>query len=200
MVFDNIRLDEFIEQGARGGPRFKTTVIGFGTGTEQRNRKWQFARAQWDVGYGVQTQAQYQGIAEFFYARNGRLRGFRFKDWTDYIATKTNIGSGDGINTVFQLVKTYSDAVNTYIRKITRPIESTIQIFVNDVLQTVSVDYTVGALGVITFTVAPAGGAVVTASYEFDIPVRFDIDHLELDVIWQDAASLPDITILELRE
>jgi uncharacterized protein (TIGR02217 family) len=56
-------------------------------------------------------------VIAFFYARAGKARGFRFKDWKDYQATSeavVSIGSGN-----FQLVKRYASGSQTYIRTIT---------------------------------------------------------------------------------
>lgn len=199
-VFHDVRLDVGLERGARGGQLFKTTVIGYGTGFEQRNQEWEFARGQWDAGYGVHDKDGYTLLIAFFAARRGRLHSFRFKDWSDFEAENQLFGIGDGAEVDFQLVKNYTDAGDTYVKRITRQIDSTLQIFIDDVLQTITVDYTIGALGVITFVVAPLLNEVITATFEFDLPVRFDIDKLDLEVEWYNAAALPDITIIEIRE
>jgi uncharacterized protein (TIGR02217 family) len=61
-------------------------------------------------------------VVAFFEARNGRLYGFRWKDWGDYksclpsgapTATDRVIGTGDGTTTAFQLVKAYSSGAQT---------------------------------------------------------------------------------------
>ena len=200
MAFHNVRLNEDIEKGSKGGPRFKTTVIGFGSGFEQRNQEWQFARGEWDASYGIQNKNDYSLILDFFMARRGRTHTFRFKDWTDFEATVVQLGIGDGANADFQLIKTYADAASTYTRVITRPIETSINIFIDGVLQTVTTDYTVDALGLITFVSAPLAAEVVTATFEFDVPVRFDIDKLDIEAEWYNAAGLPEITIVEIRE
>lgn len=200
MAFHDVRLDVDVERGARGGPQFKTTVIGVGSGSEQRNQEWVFARGTWDISYGLQNKVSYSALLDFFMARRGRFHAFRFKDWTDFEAAASQLGIGDNVNVDFQLVKLYTDAASTYTRKITRPITSTIQIFVDAALQTLTTHYTIGALGVITFVTAPAPAEVVTATFEFDVPVRFDLDELNIEALWYDAAEFPEINILEIRE
>lgn len=200
MAFHDVRLDEGLERGARGGPLFKTTVIGFGSGSEQRNQEWQFARGQWDAGYGIQNKADYTLLIEFFAARRGMLHSFRFKDWSDFEAARQTIGTGDGVEVNYQLIKSYTDTASTYVKNITRQIDSTLSLWVNGVLQTITTHYTIGPLGVITFVTAPPDTELVEAQFEFDLPVRFDIDKLDLEVEWYNAAALPDITIVELRE
>lgn len=201
MAFHDVQLNVDVERGAKGGPRFNTTVIGFGSGFEQRNQEWEFARGEWDLSYGVQTKDDYSTLIEFFVARRGRAHGFRFKDWSDFEAlTPQQLGVGDDAETDFQLVKLYTDVASTYTRNITRPVTITVQVFIDDVLQTLTTDYTIEPLGIIRFLTAPAGAEVVTATFEFDLPVRFDIDKMDVQLEWYNAGELPDITVLEIRE
>ncbi len=54
--------------------------------------------------------------------------------------------------------------------------------------------FSVDALsGVVTFDVAPALGVAVTAGFLFDVPVRFDIDRLDVELPGFDAAEVPTI-------
>lgn len=200
MAFHDIRLREDVERGSRGGPAFKTTVIGVASGNEQRNQEWQYSRGLWDISYGIDNKQSYSEVIDFFMARRGRLHAFRFKDWTDFEAEDVQLGIGDGSITDFQLIKTYADAASTYTRKITRPVTATIQVFVDSVEQTLTTDYTIGSLGLIQFVSPPAMSEVVTATFEFDVPVRFDTDELQVAPLWYDAAEFPSIEIVEIRE
>lgn len=201
MAFHDVQLSVDVERGAKGGPRFQTTVIGFGSGFEQRNQEWQFARGEWDLSYGIQTKDDYTDLIAFFAARRGRAHAFRFKDWSDFEATTVVIGTGDAAETDFQIVKLYTDIASTYTRNITRPIENTLTVFLDGAPQIGGgTDYTLNALGIVSFNSPPGGSVVVTATYEFDLPVRFDIDKLDVKLEWYNAGELPDITILEIRE
>jgi len=55
--------------------------------------------------------------------------------------------------------------------------------------------------GVVTFFPGhiPGNGAVVTAGFEFDVPVRFDTDQLEINLSQIEAGSIPHIPIVEIR-
>lgn len=196
---DNVRLPDHIERGSRGGPGFLTIVAATSAGKEQRGKEWAQARQKWNVGYGVMGPTDFDEVRDFFYARNGRHRGFLFKDWTDYGAIDEAQGFGDGANDDFQLIKTYGDAGNTYIRLITRPVAASLIVKANGAI-VLPADYTLGALGLVTFDVAPALGVAITATFEFDIPVRFDIDDFEMSVLLATAASVPNIPIVELKE
>ena len=53
--------------------------------------------------------------------------------------------------------------------------------------------------GVVTFDAAPGAGVLVTAGFEFDVPVRFDTDRL--DVTWDldRLGSIASIPLVEVR-
>ncbi len=57
------------------------------------------------------------------------------------------------------------------------------------------------ATGVITFAGGhiPGVGAATTAGFEFDVPVRFDTDQLEINLTQIEAGSIPHIPIVEIR-
>lgn len=192
MAFDDVRLPDDVERGARGGPRFQTTIVGLSSGGEQRNADWSQQRCEFNISWGIDRKEDYQAVIAFFYARMGRAIAFRFKDWSDYQAAGVNIGTGDGTTKTFQLRKLYG----TYARKITRPVTGTLKVYVNGSLTSVSL----GALGTFTFAAAPASGAVITADFEFDVPVRFESDLMQVELEWAGAGSIPDIVLLEVRE
>lgn len=199
-MVDNVQLPDQVEQGAKGGPRFKTNITTLSDGAETRNSEWARTRGRWDIGYGMQNKNDFSEVVTFFYAREGRNRGFLFKDWTDFQATDTSIGTGDGTTRVFQLRKVYSDSGNTWYRRITRPVSGTLSIKVNGVTNT---DWGCNySTGVLTFSTghAPPNGHAITATFEFNVPVRFDTDELELEAQTFDAASIPSILIVELKE
>jgi hypothetical protein len=105
--FHEVRFPDNIAYGATGGPEFATTVVATGSGHEKRNVNWAEARGRWDVASGLKKQAQIDELIAFFRARRGKAYGFRFKDWTDYKATGQLLGTGDAVETQFQLVKHY---------------------------------------------------------------------------------------------
>lgn len=199
--FHDVRLPDDIERGARGGPGFNTTVLTLGSGYERRNVNWERVRGNWDLSYGLRTKADAEATLAFFYARLGRACGFRFKDWTDYELGSTGspqaIATGGGGVTKFQLVRKYSSGGYTYNRYVTRPVAGSIKVYLDGVEQTsgFSVNY---STGVVTFTAAPSG--VVGVTGEFDVPVRFDTDTLEMQAYVYGNYAMPSIPIIEIRE
>ena len=198
-TFDDVRLPEDVEQGAHGGAGFQTSVVGLSGGTEQRIVNWEQTLAKWDIGYGIQSPEEFAPVEAFFYARRGKGHGFRFKDWHDFTCTGEDIGTGDGTTRTFLLTKTYPDDVEPYVRRITRPVQSTVKVYKDGVLQVSG--YTLHAAGGwIRFDVAPANGVAVTFDCEFDVPVRFDVDNLDLTLFWIKAGEIPALPVVEIRD
>ena len=60
--------------------------------------------------------------------------------------------------------------------------------------------WTVDALtGIVTFTVAPANGVAVSAGFEFDVPVRFDSETMDVTLDFERLGSIDSIPLVELR-
>lgn len=202
MAFDEVRLPQCIERGAQGGPRFKTTVMTLSSGFEKRNQDWSETRGEWDISYGIKEREDLDDLIAFFYARRGRARGFRFKDWSDFTLNKQTIGLGDGVVDEYQLFKRYTSGSIDYDRALTKIVTGTLLVYVNDVLQpggNYTIDYNTG---IITFGAMhiPGMGTVVSAAAQFDVPVRFDIDKLAINMQQVDQGSLPQITLVELKQ
>lgn len=200
MSFHEIRFPEDIAYGSTGGPEYSTDVIITQGGYEQRNINWAEARARYNVAHGVKTQAQLDALIAFFRARKGKAHGFRFKDWTDYQIIGQILGEGDGIATTFPLIKTYDSGSISENRNITKPVQGSVEIYVNSVLQTENTDYTLNcATGIVSFTAAPGVEEIVSADGEFDVPVRFDTDRLIASLDTYGSYSWGEIPLVEIR-
>ncbi|HAH08684.1 MAG TPA: TIGR02217 family protein, partial [Alphaproteobacteria bacterium] len=192
MSFHDVRFPASIAFGSVGGPERRTEIVVLGSGFEERNSPWAHGRRRYDAGLGLRTLNDLYTVIAFFEARQGRLYAFRWKDHLDFrsglpgnsvtIADQV-IGAGNGAATVFQLSKAYVSGPVTYTRTIKKPVAGTVQIAVGGVAQTLGSGFTVDAAkGLVTLTAAPANGVPVTAGFEFDVPVRFDTDRLELNL------------------
>ena len=199
MAFIETRFPTDIAFGSSGGPEYSTDVVITQSGYEQRNANWSEARARYNVAHGVKTQTQLDALIAFFRARKGRADGFRFKDWADYQATAQSIGTGDDSTTIFQMKKDYTSGIVTETRIITKPVAGSVAVYIDEVLQD-SGDYTADTTnGQIIFNSAPAMGEIITADFEFDVPVRFDTDRLSSNLDTYGSHSWNDITIIEIR-
>jgi uncharacterized protein (TIGR02217 family) len=200
-MFHDVRLPQDIEQGAMGGPGFYTNVTSISSGAEQRTIGWDRARLKWQLGYGIQNKEDYATILAFFYAREGRAYGFRFKDFSDYQVDGSVFGTGDGSNRVFRLVKQYTSGDITKDRIITHP--SAVVLKADGVVID-NLTYDIEDFGIIRFHPgqAPANGAVLTWTGEFDVPVRFDVDDFNITLSALAAGEITNnaLPIIELRE
>lgn len=50
-----------------------------------------------------------------------------------------------------------------------------------------------------TFTNAPASGSAITAGFEFDVPVRFDTDQLDVTHDIERLRSITSVPLIEVR-
>lgn len=222
--FDAIRLPEDVERGAQGDFGFKTTIFTMDSGFEQRNIDWSQSKGAWNVGYGIQSLAQLQTIRTIHQIMNGSGHGFRYKFWFDFEigdpadapASKQLIALGDGVDTTFQSIKTYTEGASSYSREIKKIVSGTDRVWINSTELTRN-NPTPGAgeyaidinTGIITTGDVPGGPAsggdgpsgedAVYLIAEYDVPVRFDIDQLNTAIEVFNAGSIPNIPIVEIR-
>jgi len=213
---DGIRLPTDVERGASGGPGFNTSVIVLSSGFERRNKNWEETRGRWNISYGISTAPLLEGVIDTFYVVQGMADGFRFKDFSDFrigkttdITTRQNIGTTDGTDATYQIFKRYTRGAVNFDRTITKVVASTARVWVN------AVEITEGGgagefainnnTGVVTIgsTLAAQSGTAVEVICEFDVPVRFASDNLNITttVFTLDEAviNLPAINIMEVR-
>jgi uncharacterized protein (TIGR02217 family) len=211
MAFHEIRFPTAISLGATGGPERRTQIVALASGHEQRNARWADSRRRYNAGYGVKSLDQVHEIISFFEQRRGRLHGFRWKDRADCkscppgqspASDDQDLGIGDGSTATFQLIKSYGSGATLWQRNIAKPVPESVQLALNGVAQIPGTHYTLDeTTGIITFLPGhiPAAGAVLTGGFEFDVPVRFDTDFLEINLEAFGAGAIPDIPIVEIR-
>jgi len=204
-IFHDIRFPFSVALGALGGPQRLTEIVTLVSGREERNSPWADSRRRWEAGPGVKSLDDLHQLLAFFEARKGRLHGFRFRDPIDNkscLPSETpseldqTIGLGDGVKTQFQLVKTYQSGTESWARTISKPVEGTVLVAVDNVLSAASIDHLTGE---ISFAPAPVTGAVITAGFAFDCPVRFDADRLDISLDAFGAGDVPSIPLIELK-
>jgi len=219
-LFHEVRFPMDIGAGSNFGPSYSTDVVTMPNGAEQRNVNWSYPRCSGSVSMGVKEEADFQKLLAFFHNRCGKAYGFRFRDYMDYVGTLEYLGTGDGENKEFQLVKNYVDDVLyiAKVRKILKPVPGTVRVFLVPITEAftwqkqVEVRKGVGQsteqfmnwyvdviTGKITFVDAVPKDMAVLASYEFDVPVRFDTDSMVANWELVQAAGWTDIPIVELK-
>jgi uncharacterized protein (TIGR02217 family) len=140
----------------------------------------------------------------------GQLHGFRWKDWGDYSsavagqdvsAMDQDIGFGDGETVEFPLCKTYRSGPASYSRPITKPVAGSVRVALGGDPVREGVDWGLDVTsGVITFNAPPEAGVVISAGYEFDVPVRFDTDRIQISIANFRAGEVPNVPVIEVRQ
>jgi len=191
-AFDDVLFPLALGREVEVAPEYATAIVTSAGGRETRNAGWAEARTRYDVGPGVRSEADITALLAFFRARMGAARGFRLRDPFDFAGVDEVIGVGDGIARRFALVKRYGDAT----RRITRPVAGSVSVAVGGVA---SFAFSVVA-GEVVLDAPPASGAVVTASFTFDVPVRFAEDRLSVTRATFLAGAAASVPLVEVRE
>ncbi|MEO1549372.1 MAG: DUF2460 domain-containing protein [Pseudomonadota bacterium] len=209
MTFHDVQFPVNISFGSSGGPERRTEIVALANGHEERNAPWSQSRRRYEAGIGVRSLDDLAEVIGFFEARMGQLYGFRWKDWADYKScapsettapTDQMLGEGDGATLRFQLVKQYRSGAQSHTRTITKPVFGTVTVAISGDQRVEGSDFTVDLeTGEVVFADAPLPGEIVTAGFEFDVPVRFDTDRLEANLASFQAGSVPSVPIVEVR-
>ncbi|RXR30346.1 DUF2460 domain-containing protein [Sphingobium fluviale] len=206
-AFDDVIFPLSIGKEASVTPAFSTQTVESISGHERRSSDWADARLRFDAGPGVRSEADLVTLIEFFRARRGAARGFRFTDPFDNQSAPVGqvvspvdqrLGTGDGVTSQFRLAKYYGSGADAQQRLISRPVAGTIRVAANGVELTSGWQHLGG--GVISFSTAPANGVILTAGFRFDVPVRFAEDALEVNRATFAAGEAPSVPLVEIRE
>lgn len=208
-MVDDVRLPEKWSKGSAGGPAFLTDVVPLDSGGEYREERWERGLWRYEIAHNIKRPEQIAEVRAFHLARRGRGRSFLLKDWIDWTsaedgisdpaATDQPLGTGDDVETAFQLIKRYPDAISPYDRTIRWPVDGTLLIAFDGtpVASGFSVDR---GTGVVTFDDPPADTVVITAGFEFDVPVRFEDDHLSVSWDTINSRSAGSVPLMEVDE
>lgn len=123
-------------------------------------------------------------MAGFFLQQQGALQPFLFDDPTDNSVTAQPLGIGDSSRTQFQLVRN----MGGFAEPITAP--NTVSVIYFDGILRPASDYAAdSATGLVTFTMPPPSGQLVTADFTYYFRVRFSDDTAEFEnfmiQLWQ---------------
>lgn len=143
--------------GYTRGPRFKTEVVESDTGLEQRRQRAPLSRQVLDVAFAPRENIRtlVQAVEAFFEARGGMFEAFVLYDPdATWVHTKAYVGVGNASTTIFTLPsKQGSTGHSVYVN--------------NSILLS---GWTVSNDGAnlrqrITFTAAPAAGAIIRVTF-----------------------------------
>lgn len=187
---------------------YETTVVRASNGFTERNSRWQYPLHVFGLPINNRKQSELETILNYFHAAGGSGNTFDFLDKTEDRSCAISqtpaqddqtLGTAIASQTDFQLIKNYTIGVVVQSRKIIRPIESSILVEKDTVLQTVTTDYTVEANGIIRFVTPMTGGEVVKAGFMFYVPVAFADDEADITIHNYSGAYVGNL-VIELEE
>ena len=195
-AFIEERFPTDISIGMRGGPEFSTTISESASGHEYRNANWLDARNRYEISKSITNTEDLEKIFCFFRHTLGKAVGFRFKDHSDYIVTDQFLYEVDGSETSYQLFKNYKLGSLEYRRKITKPVKGTVKLSLSFPNQNYSIDYSTGE---INFDKILPKGCKIYGNLEFDVPVRFNADHLQIINHHSKIYAIEHLELIEIK-
>lgn len=201
MTFINVRLPTQVEINAVRREREPVDIVKTDGGFEVRNVRHAQGLFEYDISFpaGGYDGTIIAAVKDMFKASRGGLYAFRFRDWDpeNNLLTDEVIGTGTGAQTAFQITKTWTVGGQSQVRNITRPVSS-FTVKKDDVtaVSGYSIDY---ATGILTFSVAPSNGVVVSVSGVYDIPVRFDLT-FQATGMASFMEHIDTLTLIEVKE
>ncbi|HVC44847.1 MAG TPA: DUF2460 domain-containing protein [Candidatus Binataceae bacterium] len=161
-------------------PVWKTRTQQAISGKETRLADWSYPAWRWELTFDFlradPVAAEFQALAGFFNARQGAFGTFLYADADDNAVTGQTIATGDGATTAFQLVRAFGG----FIEPVLAP-NVVSAVTLAGVAQAPSAYSVDAAMGLLTFTAAPASGAAVAADFSYYFRCRFAEDTLDFE-------------------
>lgn len=206
MAFLESRLDTRIERGASGGPSNRgRTKVYTASGKLRQTFGWSAPLHQWDVSHGLRSAADLESLRAMWYVVNFTpYEGFRFRDWSDYIATQVNSALVFITGSTWQLQRVYTYASISFARDIKKPVASPAPVVYRNRAGSVSnasasVDATTG----IATIPGHLAGDTYTWDGQFDVPVTFADEQWvqQIEALSGNGAlaMMPTISLEEIR-
>lgn len=196
-MFNETRLLDCVSYGSEFGQEFSTRIVSLNSGIERRNINWSMPLGRYSIIYQALKPEDHQKVRAAHMASMGSAIPFRFKDWSDHQADNEVLGTGTGEEQTLQLVKAYRFGPVELKRIIKKPVASGLVVYSDGVAIPSVVDAATGQV-----TVVANEGELVTWSGEFDIPVRFDDDRLDVEPLVRRSSGFvlsADVGLTEVR-
>lgn len=202
-------------------PTFSTEIQSSLAGREVRVQNFQNPIWEFTLAYEYllndprsrdeNEQTPLETLVGFFLARGGQFDDFLLNEsdltqrLEDSVYSGQPIGTGDGVTRTFQLVRNCGG----FLEACQNPANQAATIYVSGrtpPLQVQGTDYTI-ALGLVTFTAAPANGAAITADFTFLHRVRFDTgtsrngkEGIELSNFYFNLYECKEVQLISVRK
>lgn len=182
-------------------PIWKTGIQESASGKEQRATRWSYPRWRFSLSFEFlrdDVNDEYQTLVSFFNSRQGRFDYFYYQDPSEYQVTAQGLGSGDGVQTQFPLVK----SLGTFSEPVFHS-PSVTAVYLDGVLQSSGWTLTASTGGygddTITFSTPPGSGVAVTADFQFVYVCRFDMDEAEFVYMMQHFWEMQQLDFVSVK-
>ena len=187
-------------------------MVVLGSGAEERNARWANSRRSYNAGYGVKSLNDLHAVIAFFEERRGRLHGFRWRDPADWKScppedarpprSTSRSASATAPPPPSSSSRPTAPPSTPGPRDINKPVAGTVLVAVAGACRrppppTPSI--TPPASSPSSPATSPPPAPPITAGFEFDVPVRFDTDKLEINIQGFRHGAIPSIPIVEIR-
>ena len=176
-------------------PKFSTLIQRAASGREVRAAIMAYPDWEWTLTYDLlrddAVNNELKTLMGFWLQRQGAFDSFLFTDPNDFSVTGQALGTGDGSNRNFQLIRTYG-GFNESIYDL----NGASVIKLNG---TPTAAYTISGTGLIIFTTAPGAGVSVTGDFSFYRRVRFKEDTAEFANFMFKLWSLRQISLVSVK-
>lgn len=219
MAFYEHRLPLEMTRQLSGGKGFRTLVNESDSGLEVRIRKFSRIRAQFNLRSRLMRvrennpvlRTDIETIEALHVVQEGKTHGFRWQHNNDHLIgdpddpTNDNqfLADGDDALTQIQVFRRYTYGVINYDRPIHKLEDMEYHVLIDNVELTEgggAGEYAIDIdTGVITLVTALAMGEELQFAGKFDLPVRFNVDLLDIDHELAALGEVPDIPIIELK-
>lgn len=197
-------------------PYSDTSIQTTQSGRELRSTWWTYPRYRYKLTFSFLRSAaaylEFQKVFGFVARHAGQFDSFLFQDPEDNAVTAHPFGVGTGSLTAYQLQRTLAAdadlnpaATRTYWPVMGDGYEPVFDlngapsIYVAGALKSAGTDYALGATGAITFTVAPAAGAVLSWTGSYYRRVRFASDQVGADRLVQQCWKTGSIDLVSVK-
>jgi uncharacterized protein (TIGR02217 family) len=183
-------------------PVWDTVVQQAIAGMETRIARQTYPRWKWQLSYSLLRSSasfgELQALAGFFNQRQGMFDTFLYADADDNAASAQQIGTGDGVTTQFQLLRGFGG----FIEPVLAP-NAVSAVYLDGAVQDPS-GYAVAGWGtatpgLLTFSVAPAGGAIITADLSYYWPCRMSDDSVPFTLFMAHYYSAKKFSFISVK-
>lgn len=186
-------LDEEVDYGFEGGPRYKSGIADLENGFFDKDSQWAYPRHEFSAQFGNINNVRSERIISVFHVCRGARHSFMFKDWNDFEIVDQVIDVEAGTANKIQLYKVYEPFGPPY--RTIRPIQALKWATITDDNE----DEVAGTFDLYTGEFTPDGlwgAGVYTLNCEFYVWVSFENDYNPMTINnWR--ANTASVTLIE---